>query len=116
LSGQIEEQPKIIAPASTVKYIAKNETPAPKDSEHAVLSGVHYVDMTEPETVVVIEQPEGQTCAVLGGIMATRMKVRGAKGIVVGGRVRDLAELRENGLPVSEICRVVFSTDLLIKL
>lgn len=32
--------------------------------------------------------------------MAQRMKVRGALGCVVGGRVRDLAELKESQLPV----------------
>jgi regulator of RNase E activity RraA len=101
LAGLLEEQPKVIAPASTVKYVGKSEDVASKDSPYSVPSGSHYVDMTEPGTVVVIEQPDGQTCAVLGGIMATRMRLRGAKAIVVGGRVRDLAELRENGLPVS---------------
>jgi regulator of RNase E activity RraA len=82
--------------------VAKSADTAPKGSEYAVPSGQHYVDMTESGTVVVIEQPEGQTCAILGGIMATRMKMRGAKAMVTGGRVRDLAELRENGLPVGD--------------
>lgn len=50
---------------------------------------------------MVIEQPEGQSCAAIGGIMALRMKTRGAMGCVVGGRVRDLEELNNCGLPVS---------------
>ncbi len=50
---------------------------------------------------MVMKQPEGQKCAILGGIMALRMKVLNAKGVVVNGRVRDLSELRETGLPVS---------------
>lgn len=33
--------------------------------------------------------------------MATRMKMRGVEACIVGGRVRDLAELRSSGLPVS---------------
>ncbi|KAK5087660.1 hypothetical protein LTR70_002977 [Exophiala xenobiotica] len=32
--------------------------------------------------------------------MASRMQVRGVRGCVVGGRVRDLAELKSSGLPV----------------
>ena len=48
----------------------------------------------------MLSQPENQTCAVLGGIMATRMKIRGAEGVVVGGRVRDLRELRSLDFPV----------------
>lgn len=51
--------------------------------------------------MVVVEQPEGQSCAAIGGIMALRMKTRGAIGCVVGGRVRDLGELNNCGLPVS---------------
>lgn len=62
--------------------------------------GSHWVDLTEPGTIVVIEQPEGQKCAAVGGIMAQRMKVRGAAGCVVGGRVRDFAELKNSGLTV----------------
>ncbi|KAJ8612743.1 hypothetical protein MRB53_037319 [Persea americana] len=31
---------------------------------------------------MVLSQPQGQTCAVLGGIMALRMKLRGASAIV----------------------------------
>ena len=63
--------------------------------------GKHWVDMADEGTVVVIEQPTGQTCAAIGGIMATRMKVRGVEACLVGGRVRDLAELGKSGLPVS---------------
>lgn len=36
----------------------------------------------------------GQICAVLGDIMATRLKVRGVKGVVADGRVRDLSALK----------------------
>jgi regulator of RNase E activity RraA len=57
--------------------------------------------MTEEGTVLVIEQPEGQTCAAIGGIMALRMSLKDVAGCVVGGRVRDVAELEKCGLPVS---------------
>jgi regulator of RNase E activity RraA len=55
--------------------------------------GKHYVDLTQPDTFVVMNQPEGQYNAILGGIMALRMAVLGAKGVVVNGRVRDTQEL-----------------------
>jgi regulator of RNase E activity RraA len=48
----------------------------------------------------VLEQPADQHCAVLGGIMAVRMKVLGVRGVLVNGRVRDLAEINECKLPV----------------
>jgi regulator of RNase E activity RraA len=91
-----------IAPASTVVFASKI---GGKLSEFYpdvnIPAGKHWVDLTEPETIVVMMQPEGQKCAVLGGIMALRMKVLNAKGVVVSGRVRDVVELGETGLPVS---------------
>jgi regulator of RNase E activity RraA len=104
LQGSIEEQPKIIGPASTLKLVEKSsDVPPLTESDPGVVpKGKHWVDMADEGTVVVIEQPSGQTCAALGGIMATRMKVRGVEACIVGGRVRDLAELRKSGLPVSD--------------
>jgi regulator of RNase E activity RraA len=48
----------------------------------------------------VIEQPAGQHCAVVGGIMAVRMKYLGIRGVVVNGRIRDLSEIQGCSLPV----------------
>ena len=81
----------------------------PKDNEHVfqgmmesnIPSSAHYVDLTKSGTFVAMSQPPAQNCAVLGGIMVRRMKKCGAKGIVVGGRVRDLTELRTMHMPVS---------------
>lgn len=75
--------------------------PEGSSTEHSVPPDTHWVDGTQPDTIVLIDQPEGQKCAVIGGIMASRMKVRGAKAVLVNGRIRDLAELRSCGLPVS---------------
>jgi len=101
--GFSKEQPKVIGPASTLKLVAKDSgmSTLPESDPNAITKGQHWVDLTEEGTVVVIEQPEGQSCAAVGGIMALRMKARGAKGCVVGGRVRDLEELNNCGLPVS---------------
>lgn len=55
---------------------------------------------TEAGQAVVMSAPVEAACAVLGGIMALRMSVRGASGIIVDGRVRDLAELRKLDIPV----------------
>ncbi|KAJ9215290.1 hypothetical protein DTO166G4_3175 [Paecilomyces variotii] len=100
--GRREDQPKIIAPASTFKFIPKDESvpdiqPVEK---HGFPPGKHWVDWAQPGTIAVLEQPAGQTCAVLGGIMASRMKYLGVRGVVVNGRVRDLAELKSSGLSV----------------
>ncbi|KAK1978204.1 DlpA domain-containing protein [Colletotrichum cereale] len=90
--------PVIIAPASTILFARKGET---LDSPPAnIPKDAHWADLTQPGTVVVIRQPDGQKNAVCGGIMAVRMKVRQAKAIVVVGRARDQGELASTGLPI----------------
>ncbi|KAI9879561.1 MAG: hypothetical protein M1830_008095, partial [Pleopsidium flavum] len=104
-SDALSQQSKVIAPASTVHFQPKfptssnNPSPVPRSN---IPSGSHWVDLTDSNTVVVLDQPLGQNCAVLGGIMAARMKYLGAKAIVVTGegRVRDVTELRSLGLPI----------------
>lgn len=90
-----------IAPASTVVMASKTGRDAMPLPEANIPPGYHWVDLTEPDTIVVMQQPEGQKCAILGGIMALRMKVLNARGVIVSGRVRDVVELGSTGLPVS---------------
>lgn len=74
------------------------------DDANAIPKGSHWADITKGDTILVVEQPRHQTCAAVGGIMASRMKFRGLVGCVVSGRVRDLSELKASGLPVSLKC------------
>ncbi|KAF7176995.1 hypothetical protein CNMCM7691_004536 [Aspergillus felis] len=101
--GRNATQPKIIAPASTFKFISKDDRipPSAKPEDlHGFPAGTHWVDFAKPGTIAVLEQPADQHCAVLGGILAVRMKVLGVRGVLVNGRVRDLAEINECKLPV----------------
>ncbi|KAJ5823178.1 hypothetical protein N7447_005518 [Penicillium robsamsonii] len=111
--GRNETMPKIAAPATTFKFLAKDASPPSIATEntqkHGFSPGRHWVDhvgefqSSDPSgagSIVVIEQPGDQYCAVTGGIMATRMKAFGIKATVVGGRVRDLRELQATGLPI----------------
>ncbi|KAL5340493.1 ribonuclease E inhibitor RraA/Dimethylmenaquinone methyltransferase [Aspergillus crustosus] len=99
--GRNTNTPKVIAPASTIKFIPKSSpSPSSQDPSTTFPSDKHWVDVVEPNTVIIIEQPANQHCAVVGGIMAARMKVLGIKGVVVNGRIRDLAEIQGSGLPV----------------
>ncbi|KAI9049066.1 hypothetical protein LZ554_006914 [Drepanopeziza brunnea f. sp. 'monogermtubi'] len=89
----------LVAPASTVLFAPKTgDTSGYVDAN--IPSGKHFVDLTKPDTIVVMQQPQGQKCAILGGIMALRMEVLNAKGIVVNGRVRDIEELGTTALPI----------------
>lgn len=95
---------KVIAPAFTVQFQPKaqcnGDVCLPKASSSNLASGAQWSDLTEEGTVVVIQQPEGQKCAVLGGIHAINIDRRKAKGIVVSGRIRDMEELRKLETPV----------------
>jgi len=104
---------KVIAPASTALFIAKNSDSFPEavpplaaisqslsTGFSNIPSGTPYADLTTPSTILIISQPAHQHCAVVGGIMAARMAKLGAQGVVVDGRVRDLETLRGVGIPI----------------
>jgi 4-hydroxy-4-methyl-2-oxoglutarate aldolase len=61
---------------------------------HAVIEHI------QPGEVLVLAMPELRPVALLGELLATQVKVRGAAGILVDGAVRDVTELVELGLPV----------------
>jgi regulator of RNase E activity RraA len=96
-------QPILVAPASTVLFIPKNESGSAYPPSN-IPAGKHWVDLTQPGTIAILNQPEGQRNAVLGGIMALRMKKLSALGVVVYGRIRDIQELRDTELMVLQCC------------
>lgn len=61
---------------------------------HAVIEHI------QPGEVLVLSMPEPAPVALVGELLATQVKVRGAAGILVDGSVRDVSELIELGLPV----------------
>jgi 4-hydroxy-4-methyl-2-oxoglutarate aldolase len=50
--------------------------------------------------ILVLTMPEPRPVALVGDLLATQAKVHGAAGILVDAAVRDVADLRELGLPV----------------
>jgi 4-hydroxy-4-methyl-2-oxoglutarate aldolase len=62
---------------------------------------VHAVmDRVQPGDVLVLTMPDPKPIALLGELLATQGKRRGAAAILVDAAVRDTDELRELGLPV----------------
>jgi 4-hydroxy-4-methyl-2-oxoglutarate aldolase len=61
---------------------------------HAVIEHI------QPGEVLVLSMPEPSPVALVGELLATQAKVRGAAGILVDASVRDVSELIELGLPV----------------
>ncbi|KAI6021439.1 ribonuclease E inhibitor RraA/Dimethylmenaquinone methyltransferase [Pisolithus microcarpus] len=84
---------KVCAPAYTVKMVPADDDTSPKLS-------AHFVDTVTPGSVIVVDAPPGTKNAVWGGLMTAGAQVRGAVGVVISGRCRDLAEHRAAGFPV----------------
>ena len=60
----------------------------------------HWTECPAPGSVVLIQQPQGQSCALIGDLIAARLKLRGSLGVVAAGRIRDIpscAVLCEDG-------------------
>lgn len=71
--------------------VADTTAPTPKQ---------FFVDCVQPGEVVFISQPQGYYSACWGGLMSTRSKYLGARGVVIDGNFRDILEHRELGFPV----------------
>jgi regulator of RNase E activity RraA len=92
---------RIIAPISTVLFVPNDyqgerpsgsgETGIDIPAETNVSKDKHWTDMPAPGSIVLLQQPSGQIVALLGDIIATRFKVRGMVGVIVDGRMRDVA-------------------------
>lgn len=94
----------IVGPAFTVKFLAENPFTIPErlpKYSKSIEPGVQWSDLVKNGSVVVVQQPEGQRCAVVGGIHMARLCAKGARGLVVDGNVRDLRELNRMDLVVS---------------
>ncbi|KAM0792565.1 hypothetical protein ACM66B_005228 [Microbotryomycetes sp. NB124-2] len=83
----------IVGEAYTVKMVDQKQTDAPKLKEH-------WVDTAPQDSVIVISSPPHVKSASLGGLLAAGAQVRGVQAVVIDGRCRDLAEIREMKLPV----------------
>src|SRR3954471_2750064 len=80
---------RVCGPACTVKVF-----PGDNLMVHKAL------DVLEPGDVVVIDAGGSSQNAVLGDLISTKARHRGAAGFVVDGYVRDLPNIKELDLPV----------------
>ncbi|KAI0339808.1 RraA-like protein [Trametopsis cervina] len=93
LSASGSSGTRICGPAYTVQMVLGSDTSAPKLSSH-------FVDTTPAGSVVVVAAPPQTKNAVWGGLMTAGAQRRGALGVVISGRCRDLSEHREANFPV----------------
>jgi len=92
---------RLIGPAFTLRYIPAREDidvlAVFKDYEHPQRKAIESV----PPGHVLVMDCRGQTrAASAGNILATRLQVRGAAGLVTDGTLRDTPEMKQLELPV----------------
>lgn len=58
------------------------------------------IEKIQPGDVVVLTMPEPEPVALVGDLLASQMKLKGAAGLLVDASVRDVEELIDLGLPV----------------
>jgi 4-hydroxy-4-methyl-2-oxoglutarate aldolase len=58
------------------------------------------LDKTQPGDVLVLTLPEPEPYALVGELLITQAKGRGAAAVLVDAAVRDIEELEEIGLPI----------------
>ncbi|KLO14291.1 RraA-like protein [Schizopora paradoxa] len=80
-------------PAYTVQMVKASDTKSPKLE-------AHFVDTIVEGSVVVIQAPRELHNAVWGGLMTAGAQSRGAKGVIISGRCRDIRESAAAGFPV----------------
>jgi 4-hydroxy-4-methyl-2-oxoglutarate aldolase len=58
------------------------------------------IEQIQPGEVLVLTMPEPTPTALIGELLATQVKVRGAAAILVDAAIRDVEELVKLGLPI----------------
>lgn len=58
------------------------------------------LDIAKPGDIVVVDGSESLNAALIGDLVANKMRHRGIAGVVIDGLVRDLPGLRDCGLPI----------------
>jgi 4-hydroxy-4-methyl-2-oxoglutarate aldolase len=83
-----------------ITALVKPATPEKAIPALAVKHAVEMIDNAKPGEVGVIVVEGDLNITGLGGLMATAAKSREMAGVIVDGAVRDVAEIRQLGLPV----------------
>ncbi len=93
-------QPRIVGPAFTLRFVPAREdlaTPASWSNPISTRAAIEAM----PEGCIAVVDAMGITDAgIFGDILCARMRRRGVAALVTDGVVRDVAGVRDTGLPV----------------
>ncbi|MDC0663128.1 RraA family protein [Marinobacter sp. SS21] len=79
----------LVGPAVTVKVFPGDNLMVHKS-----------LDLIQPGDVIVVDSSGTRNTAVIGDLVASKARHKGAAGFIIDGLIRDLEEVRKVGLPV----------------
>lgn len=96
LVPQVGDGKRLVGEVSTANFVDRG----PNSPDSRIPPNKHWVDLVTPGSVLIQLQANAHRNAILGGIMAARLDALGVHGIITHGRIRDIDELEEIGVPV----------------
>ncbi len=94
------DQPRLVGPAFTLRFVPAREdlaTPASWASPHSTRAAIEAL----PEGCMLVADAMGlRDAGIFGDILCTRIRKKGALGLVTDGAVRDLEGVLDSQLPV----------------
>jgi regulator of RNase E activity RraA len=95
--------PRIVGPAFTLRFVPAREDLATPASWASPISTRAAIEAMPAGCVAVVDAMGVTDAGIFGDILCARMAKRGVAALVTDGVVRDVAGVRETGLPV--FCR-----------
>ena len=109
-SGRIPGEDPLLGPAFTMQFQPREGSDARPSLPQAPSSNIEaktiWSDEALPGSIVVVQQPEGQRNAAIGGIHMLNLSKKGIEAVVVDGRIRDQGEIQELDI---EVCSFMAS-------
>jgi 5-oxopent-3-ene-1,2,5-tricarboxylate decarboxylase/2-hydroxyhepta-2,4-diene-1,7-dioate isomerase len=92
---------RLVGRARTCRYLMRREPEGPPDPIARRRSPeIALIEAIEPGDVFCVDALGVVTAGIIGDILASRLKARGAIAAVIHGAVRDVPYIKEVGLPV----------------
>jgi 5-oxopent-3-ene-1,2,5-tricarboxylate decarboxylase / 2-hydroxyhepta-2,4-diene-1,7-dioate isomerase len=92
---------RLVGRARTCRYLMRRGPQEPHNPEARRRSAeIVTIESIQPGEIVCVDALGLPTAGIIGDILSTRMRVRGALAALIYGSVRDTVEVRNVGLPV----------------
>lgn len=92
---------RLVGRARTCRYLMRRAPQPPHDPGARRQSAeIVSIESLQPGEILCIDAMGLPTAGIIGDILSTRMRVRGAVAAMIHGSVRDTVEVRDVGIPV----------------